>query len=649
MKTLKDLTDRIAAEHGLEWYQPLNKAEDSAGMTAIDLGNGYSLHHEHSENGHDIWAVGFNGERAGTFMLKTEDTRRGKPMVAWAGLEKPHRGKGIGTLAYKALAVHYGGIDSDKASSSDEAVKAWIRAGGRQMKIKSQFGKPRYTLDGDKKRPVVQWNEELVKAPMMNEGNAWQEPVQTALRDSDIEKIKEGVSGNHTIKTFNLPNDLYHHVITHNNIRFVEHIISDDEDPFANGITRVAGDINQNGHLIIGSSQTEPYHQNKGYGKLAYTQALKYHGGLVSDVDLSHTANSIWKHLKTLPNVDVKFGKKGTPQRHLATLKKSSNLNTIIQQAKARLEGVKKVGSQEPRPMIFANKDGTKHGFVTVDPSKQGQWRVTHFVNNKPAGHTEAPTFSHAIKAAHDSGYNVFKAIREEEMFKAAPQAKFTKLLPANQRPEQDVKRIEPGISEDWEISGGHAKMTSPEKSTPSEKVSAKQLSYAYSKTGGKEIVRQIRKDPSVAIHDPYATGVSVASTKAPDEVVAHEAHHRTVTKLVVKYGLDKVHKLYDNMIRLIPNDVQRMLTSTLKNVPNYNAMHGSPDPRQRLAFKEEMVNLLRDFTTGKEGGRRRFLKDYTSAHYGSPEQFNKLDNVLKNTWQKVQDFANSATEDHMR
>ena len=260
MKRLKELADKIAAEHGLEWYQPLNKAEDSAGMTAIHLGNGYSLHHEHSENGHDIWAVGFNGERAGTFMLRTEDTRRGKPMVAWAGLEKPHRGKGIGTLAYKALAVHYGGIDSDKSSTSDEAVKAWVRAGGRQMKIKSQFSKPRYTLDGDKKRLPIEWNEDLIK---------------------------------------------------------------------------------------------------------------------------------------------------------------NDSLGTLIQQAKARLEGVKKVGSQEPRPMIFANKDGTKHGFVTVDPSKKGQWRVTHFVNNKPAGHSEAPTFSHAIKTAHDSGYNVFKEIREEEMFKA--------------------------------------------------------------------------------------------------------------------------------------------------------------------------------------------------------------------------------------
>lgn len=260
MKRLKELADKIAAEHGLEWYQPLNKAEDSAGMTAIDLGNGYSLHHEHSENGHDIWAVGFNGERAGTFMLRTEDTRRGKPMMAWAGLEKPHRGKGIGTLAYKALAAHYGGLDSDKSSTSDEAVKAWVRAGGRQMKIKSQFGKPRYTLDGDKKRLPIEWNEDLVK---------------------------------------------------------------------------------------------------------------------------------------------------------------NDSLGTLIQQAKVRLEGVKKVGSQEPRPMIFANKDGTKHGFVTVDPSKKGQWRVTHFVNNKPAGHTEAPTFSHAIKTAHESGYNVFKEIRKEEMFKA--------------------------------------------------------------------------------------------------------------------------------------------------------------------------------------------------------------------------------------
>ena len=454
MKRLKELADKIAAEHGLEWYQPLNKAEDSAGMTAIHLGNGYSLHHEHSENGHDIWAVGFNGERAGTFMLRTEDTRRGKPMMAWAGLEKPHRGKGIGTLAYKALAVHYGGIDSDKSSTSDEAVKAWVRAGGRQMKIKSQFGKPRYTLDGDKKNLPIKWNEDLIKGFKSQWGGT--------LPDTDNSHVERNEwwhgtpSGRFPLNNIHVGSKkAAHEALT----ATIGHPVEGEWDGTREyGKTLLAGKktLEARGIPITGYSVDAPLEDHYPTGKAAYSDGTQVSSSEKPNMLRFKIKGKMTSHPHT-PRTDMAANaimkRKGIKQgiyyvnegedpgsisavvpsvEHLEqinnSIKKSSDLNTLIQQAKARLEGVKKVGSQEPRPMIFANKDGTKHGFVTVDPSKQGQWRVTHFVNNKPAGHTEAPTFSHAIKTAHESGYNVFKEIREEEMFKAESLQKDKKL-----------------------------------------------------------------------------------------------------------------------------------------------------------------------------------------------------------------------------
>jgi hypothetical protein len=445
VKTLKDLTDRIAAEHGLEWYQPLNKAEDSAGMTAIHLGNGYSLHHEHSENGHDIWAVGFNGERAGTFMLRTEDTRRGKPMVAWAGLEKPHRGKGIGTLAYKALAVHYGGLDSDKASSSDEAVKAWIRAGGRQMKIKSQFGKPRYTLDGDKKNLPIKWNEDLIKGFKSQWGGT--------LPDTDNSHVERNEwwhgtpSGRFPLNNIHVGSKkAAHEALT----ATIGHPVEGEWDGTREyGKTLLAGKktLEARGISITGYSADAPLEDHYPTGKAKYSDGTQVSSSEKPNMLRFKIKGKMTSHPHT-PRTDMAANaimkRKGIKQgiyyvnegedpgsisavvpsvEHLEqinnSIKKSSDLNSLIQQAKTRLEGVKKVGSQESRPMIFANKDETKHGFVTVDPSKKGQWRVTHFVKGKPAGHSEAPTFSDAIKVAHESGYNVFKEIPEEQLFKA--------------------------------------------------------------------------------------------------------------------------------------------------------------------------------------------------------------------------------------
>jgi len=445
VKRLKELADKIATEHGLEWYQPLNKAEDSAGMTAIDLGNNYSLHHEHSDNGHDIWAVGFNGERAGTFMLRTEDTRRGKPMMAWAGLEKPHRGKGIGTLAYKALASHYGGLDSDKSSTSDEAVKAWVRAGGRQMKLKSQYGKPRYTLDGDKKRLPIEWNEDLIKGFKSRWGGT--------LPDTDNSHAERNEwwhgtpSGRFPLNNIHVGSKrAAHEALTAR----IGHPAEGEWDGTREyGKTLLAGKktLEARGIPITGYSVDAPLEDHYPTGKSKYSDGAQVSSSEKPNMLRFKIKGKMTSHPHT-PRTDVAANaimkRKGIKQgiyyvnegedagsisavvpsgEHLEQInnsfKKSSDLNTLIQQAKARLEGIKRVGSQEPRPMIFSNKDETKHGFVTIDPSKKGQWRVTHFVKGKPAGHSEAPTFSHAIKAAHDSGYNVFKEIREEEMLKA--------------------------------------------------------------------------------------------------------------------------------------------------------------------------------------------------------------------------------------
>ena len=118
-------------------------------------------------------------------------------------------------------------------------------------------------------------------------------------------------------------------------------------------------------------------------------------------------------------------------EKKTAIKKSSDSLAPLIQQAKANLAAVHKVASQEPRSMLFGNRAGTSHGFVSLDPSKPNQWRVTHFVKGQPSGHTEAASFSDAIKKAHSYGYNVSKELSEEDMSKTEDLEKFIK-KPAN-------------------------------------------------------------------------------------------------------------------------------------------------------------------------------------------------------------------------
>ena len=186
-----DVGKSLSMDEVTEKNSRLLKAEDEAGMTAYSLKDGYSLHHETSQNGYDIWAIGHGGQRAGTFMICTDKNRRGRPFVSWAGVDKPHRGKGIGAAVYKTLAVHYGGLDSDRNSTSTDATKAWRRAGGKQLKIKTQFGDFRYTLEGDKKKPPVMWNEELKKEDSASYRGSHKAPTSDTGYGTPIHNLKD--------------------------------------------------------------------------------------------------------------------------------------------------------------------------------------------------------------------------------------------------------------------------------------------------------------------------------------------------------------------------------------------------------------------------------------------------------------------------
>lgn len=330
--------EKIAKYDGM---RPNETHVSTAQVPHSRYGNVY-VHHFSSDDGTNarhLVSMFHDPTKLGVSILLAARENEDEPMRVYAAATHPDfRGNRLNYLALKEAVKSHGKLYSDVMQTKG-AFKNWTSL-QKEPGFKVNMTKPfreGSAEDASLQSHIAQYSkaksmektERLKKAPIMNEGNQWHDPVKTSLGVHEIEAIKEGISKNHKVKTFNLSNNLYHHVIISNN-NFAEHIISDNENPFAEGITRVAGEVNKNGHLVIGSSQTRPYYQNKGYGKLAYTQALKYHNGLISDVDLSHTANSIWKHLKTLPDVNVSFGKKGTSQRHFATLKNPNNMEKAV-------------------------------------------------------------------------------------------------------------------------------------------------------------------------------------------------------------------------------------------------------------------------------------------------------------------------------
>jgi hypothetical protein len=597
IKTIKDSIDRkinIRAKEAakdvsrkdaktLMRSQALKKAEDEAGMTAYPLKDGYSIHHETSQNGYDIWAIGHGGQRAGTFMICTDETRRGRPFVSWAGVENPHRGKGIGVVAYKALAAHYGGLDSDRNSTSVDALKAWRRAGGKQLKTKTHFGDPRYTLEGDKKRPPIVWNKDLEKAQELNKKSP------KPLKGLHAEAAKYN-NFNDFKKAFliEIKHGTYWHVTDNPNFQI---------DP-----------------------KTGPRDMTSlGMGK-------KYTGALMITSHLEH-----W--------VDF-YGKKNRPYA------------ALIDMSDAHPDDYKQVNRGFGNEFYVKNSQKAKT--IKVMPVDEAIKYDQKQRKKMPQNEEELRNIYESVHKQNSSkSQNLEKTTHPNELLeKDIPQAKFTKLLPANQRPEQDVKRIEQG-----KFDGGF-------NYTPSEKVAEKQLRTAYGYRGAGEIIEDIRQNPTHSgYHDPYSTfpnskikrGITVASTKALPSVVAHEAHHRTVTKLINKYGEDKVHNLYSKMVDKVPQNLKILVTNLLRTYPSYAQLHESSAPRHQLAFKEELVNYIRDLATdgGTEGRRHQVKEIYKKNNNYIPkavgmETFEKVDALLKKTWKDIHTFANHATEEHL-
>jgi hypothetical protein len=135
-----------------------------------------------------------------------------------------------------------------------------------------------------------------------------------------------------------------------------------------------------------------------------------------------------------------------------------------------------------------------------------------------------------------------------------------------------------------------------------------------------------------------------------------HEAHHVLVGRLVDKHGVDKIHNFYDNLIKKIHPAVSETLHKLLRGVDNYRNQEHSTDKRTNLTHKEEVINLLRDMTTGyKDEGKQNPHNDnrrnlINTIHTTNPEYFKSIgfnspqefDNEVKRSWKTVRDTANN-------
>lgn len=132
------------------------------------------------------------------------------------------------------------------------------------------------------------------------------------------------------------------------------------------------------------------------------------------------------------------------------------------------------------------------------------------------------------------------------------------------------------------------------------------------------------------------------ASIAGRRDTQEHEGHHVLVDKLINKYGIDKINKMYNDLINKMHPAVKNFIGSALLATPNYARMANHLNPRYKLAFKEEMINMLRDSV---HGSLREDLVKFLHAkpyvlrpHF---QDFNHFDRELKRNWKTIRDHAN--------
>ena len=91
---------------------------------------------------------------------------------------------------------------------------------------------------------------------------------------------------------------LYHHP---NMNRITLYLLNEELSPIA-GLT---GDITEDGFQII-ISVVHPDLRGQGLGQILYNNALEIHKVVISDFDISESAEQLWKKLSTIHTVEKK-------------------------------------------------------------------------------------------------------------------------------------------------------------------------------------------------------------------------------------------------------------------------------------------------------------------------------------------------------
>jgi len=168
----------------------------------------------------------------------------------------------------------------------------------------------------------------------------------------------------------------------------------------------------------------------------------------------------------------------------------------------------------------------------------------------------------------------------------------------------------------------------------------------------GQRVARKLKDDKSgesFGVSSPQKNNksIAIASKGANKSVIPHEGQHVLFQQIADKHGIDNTNTFVDSLIDQAHPHIVEFADKILSNKPSYRAMKEHPNPRHNLAYKEEMVNMVRDFI--ESPARRGMFKESLGvdnsgqSKTGNPqhtERFRDLDGKVKQSWQGMVDHA---------
>ena len=128
-----------------------------------------------------------------------------------------------------------------------------------------------------------------------------------------------------------------------------------------------------------------------------------------------------------------------------------------------------------------------------------------------------------------------------------------------------------------------------------------------------------------------------VANKEADPSSVEHEAFHSLINDINQKHGNQEANRFLNHLLSNIDQDTRETLDYIISNSNSYSHLKNSKLPRERMAHKEEVINLLRDLTVN--GDRRKSIISNSSADDEAKRSF---DRYIKSSWNKVRNSANN-------